>query len=365
MLFGGTLADRFGYKTCILLGLTLRATGFASLGLATTFPTVLGAAIVSGLGGAVFSPASRAYISVSAPQRRAEIFALENAFSQAGALLGPLVGLALLGISLETVALTSAAVFFCLMVFQSRFLPVVHSPSGGASMSILAGWAEVLRNRPFVLFAIAMFGQFTLINQLYLGLPLEIERLTGSETGISGLFIVSSIVTILLQVQVTSFFKKRIRTAYAIVIGLCIMGLAFVPSLLSAVLLDGTTDEIDLLSSDGLVLLLPLLSAGLLAVGVMVANPFALEMVPKLGKAHLTATYFGVYQTASGFGALAGNSLTGVAFDQQERLGVEGLPWLFMVALGFFCAAFMFTLSRRPEFQDRPAREPEAAATTA
>jgi MFS family permease len=365
MLFGGTIADRIGYKTSILLGLTLRAAGFAAMGMAETFPTVLAAAIVSGLGGAVFSPATRAYMAVSASGRRAEVFALENAFSQAGALLGPLVGLALLGISLRTVALVSAAVFFGLMVFQSRFLPDVRSPAPGGSASIRSGWAEVLRNRPFILFAIAMFGQFTLINQLYLGLPLEIERLTGGEAGISGLFIVSSVVTILLQVQVTSFMKARFRPAAAIVIGLLIMGLAFVPSLLSAALIDGQSEAIDLTSAAGLVLVLPLLSAGLLAFGVMVANPFALEMVPRLGTTGLTATYFGVYQTAAGFGATAGNVLTGIAFDQQERLGFAGLPWLFMVALGAACALFMLSLSRRQEFIERSAAtEPATAGTT-
>ncbi|MGE0058049.1 MAG: MFS transporter [Dehalococcoidia bacterium] len=364
-IFGGTLADRVGYKFAILVGLTLRAAGFAALGLAESFPTVLAAAVVSGLGGAVFSPASRAYYSGSAKERRAEVFALDNAFSQAGALIGPLIGLALLAVSLRTVAITSASVFFTLMLFQSRFLPEVRPAAGMAMTSIRAGWGEVLHNRQFVLFAIAMFGQFTLINQLYLGLPLEIERLTGSQTGVSALFIISSVLTIVLQVQVTSFFKRRLRPPYAITAGLFVMGLAFLPALISASVLDSNDEAVNLFSAEGAVLLLPLLSAALLAFGVMIANPFALEMVPRLGRDGLTATYFGVYATASGIGATTGNVLTGIAFDQQDALGLPGLPWLFMILLGAFCAVFMFNLARSARFQAAAEAPPSPTTVSA
>lgn len=342
-IVGGTIADRLGYKFGILLGLTLRSAGFAALGLAETFPAVLAAAIVSGLGGAVFSPSGRAYIAVSAPGRRAEVFALENAFSQAGALLGPLAGLALLGFSLRVVALASGSVFILLMVFQSRFLPEVDRNGSTAPLTVRAGLAEVLHNRTFILFSIAMFGQFTLMNQLYLGLPLEIERLTGSRAGISGMFVIASVLTILLQVAVTSFLKPRVSPSSAIAAGLAVMGLAFVPVLLSATFLDGGGGKV--------LLALPLLSATILAIGVMIANPFALELVPKLGRDGLTATYFGVYSTASGVGATTGNVLTGIAFDQQDRIGFGGLPWLFMVALGLACAVFMALLGRSRQFR--------------
>jgi len=362
--FGGGFADRVGYKLAIMVGLSVRAIGFAGLGLASSFPAVLAAAIVSGLGGAVFSPASRAYMSDSVPGQRAEAFALDNAFTQAGTLLGPLLGLALLSFDFRAVALVAAGVFLALMLFQSTFLPDVKPAGAESRPSMRAGWGEVLRNRPFVLFAIAMFGQFTLVNQLYLGLPLEIERLTNSQSGVGALFIVASVLTILLQIKVTSFLKPRVRPPVAIAAGLLIMGLAFLPTLVSASAIGERQETVKLFSSASAVLLLPLCSSVLLALGVMVATPFSLEMVSRFGRGGLTATYFGVFTTASGIGATAGNVLTGIAFDKQESMGFQGLPWLFMIGLGAACGLFMLRLSRRPDFQqvDQAALSPGAPA---
>jgi hypothetical protein len=44
--------------------------------------------------------------------------------------------------------------------------------------------------------------------------------------------------------------------------------------------------------------------------------------------------------------------LTGIAFDRQNDLGLPGLPWLLMIALGCACAAVMLALSRSREFKE-------------
>jgi hypothetical protein len=57
---------------------------------------------------------------------------------------------------------------------------VAPGPSGNARRrTVLHGWRDVLDNRLFLLFALAYSGQLVAYNQLYLLLPLEVERARG------------------------------------------------------------------------------------------------------------------------------------------------------------------------------------------
>jgi len=250
--------------------------------------------------------------------------------------------------------LLASGVFFFLMVLQSRFLPRAEQNTATRAPSVLEGLGEVLSNRLFLLFAVAMLGQFTLMNQLYLGLPLEIERLTGGQSPVGALFTVSAILTIALQVPVTALLRRRWPPARAMALGLGLMASAFIPPLAGSLLLaDAASDSSPgWLSTDALRLLPVMLSAGILALGIMIANPFALESVPRLGHNRLTATYFGVFSMASGIGATLGNLTMGYTFEKQADLNLMGPPWLVMVAIGGACAALMLVLGRRPELAE-------------
>lgn len=65
-LIGGTLADRLGYKPMIIAGMVLRVIGFATLGLAGSVPALIAASAATGLAGALFNPATRAYLAADA-----------------------------------------------------------------------------------------------------------------------------------------------------------------------------------------------------------------------------------------------------------------------------------------------------------
>jgi MFS family permease len=71
-LVGGSLADRLGYKPMIVAGLILRTAGLALLGLVDSVPALLVASTATGLAGALFNPAVRAYVANDAGQRRVE-----------------------------------------------------------------------------------------------------------------------------------------------------------------------------------------------------------------------------------------------------------------------------------------------------
>src|SRR6185436_15646150 len=120
--------------------------------------------------------------------RRAEAFALLGMTLDVGAVLGPLIGALLLGYDFRAVAFTAGGLFLVLGYLQYRYLPERDfSESPGqppGRQAVLDDWREVLANRPFVLFSLAMFGYFALINQEYLGIPLEVRRVTGGDASL-------------------------------------------------------------------------------------------------------------------------------------------------------------------------------------
>ncbi|MFD3959701.1 MDR family MFS transporter [Micromonospora tulbaghiae] len=350
-LVGGTLADRFGYKPMIIAGMALRIVGFATLGLVESVPALIAASAATGLAGALFNPATRAYLAADAGERRVEAFALFNVFYQAGILLGPLVGMVLTGIDFRITCLTAAGIFAVLSIVQIRALPArrandTKAQADGRRESVLAQWRGILANRPFLLFSLAMIGSYVMTFQVYLALPLEVRRLGGEgefgSAAVAVLFAVSGLSTILGQTRVTAWCKARMEPGRALVWGLLTMGLAFVPLLLATAVPvpDGGL---------GLWLLAavpPAVSALLLALGTMIAYPFEMDTIVRLSGNRLVATHYGLYNTICGIGITVGNLLTGAALDAARNAGLSALPWIVLSLLGLGCAAALYGLDR-------------------
>ncbi|GAQ66792.1 multidrug resistance protein MdtH [Streptomyces scabiei] len=368
-LLGGTLADRLGYKPMIIAGLMLRIIGFATLGLVESVPALLAASAATGLAGALFNPAVRAYLAADAGERRVEAFALFNIFYQAGILLGPLVGMVLSGVSFRVTCLVAAGIFALLSVVQIRALPARRGDDAEADRNdqgegVLKQWRGIFANRPFLLFSMAMIGSYVMSFQVYLALPLEVRRLGGQGTfgtaAVALLFAVSGLSTILGQTKVTAWCKARMEPGRALTWGLLTMGLAFVPLLVAAAapIPDG---------GPGLWLLAavpPALSALLLAVGTMIAYPFEMDTIVRLSGNRLVATHYGLYNTICGIGITFGNLLTGVALDAARAAGMSALPWVALLALGLACTAALHGLHRTGRLVP-PAREAQPEPTNA
>jgi len=344
-VIGGTLADRLGYKPLIIAGLTLRAAGFALFGFVDSLAGTLVAAILTGLAGALFGPALRAYLAAESPGRRAEVFALANLAGQVGTLLGPPVGVALLAFSFRLVCVAAGVIFLGLMLLQFRYLPRRVDLLAEGPRPVLRDWGEVLANRGFLLFAAVMLAYSVLLSQMYLTLPLEARRATGSDVAVGSLFVLSSILAIVGQVRVTAWCEARYRPPEAVALGLALMTVGFAAPLVAALAghIKPAGSAAPTLASLGPTLI----AMTFLTVGAMVASPFAMAMVPRFGRDRLIATYFGFYAMAGGIGSTVGNALVGAALDAQSRPGLVGLPWGLMLALGAGAAVALRHLDRR------------------
>ncbi|MEU1405614.1 MFS transporter [Streptomyces sp. NPDC005728] len=363
-LAGGTLADRLGYKPVIVAGCVLRTLGFASLGLVDSLPALLAASAATGLAGALFNPAVRAYLAADAGERRVEAFALFNVFYQAGILLGPLVGMVLTGVNFRVTCLVAAGIFALLSLVQIRALPARRKGTGeergGDREGVLTQWRGILANRPFLLFSAAMIGSYVLTFQVYLALPLEVRRLGGEgefgTAAVAVLFAVSGLSTILGQTRVTAWCKARYEPGQALVRGLAAMSLAFVPLLFAtAVRVPESGMGLRLLAT-----VPPTLAALLLAVGTMIAYPFEMDTIVRLSGDRLVATHYGLYNTVCGIGITVGNLLTGVALDSARASGMPALPWISLTVLGLACAAALYGLHATGRLQV-PVTEPRPA----
>ncbi|GFE13522.1 putative ABC transporter, permease protein [Streptomyces glebosus] len=350
-LVGGALADRFGYKPLIVAGCVLRTLGFATLGLVDSLSALLAASAATGLAGALFNPAVRAYLAAAAGDRRLEAFALFNVFYQAGILLGPLVGMVLTGVNFRVTCLVAAGIFALLSLVQIRALPArgdESAPDGGGrrEAGLPSPWRGVLANRPFLLFSGAMIGSYVLSFQVYLALPLEVRRLGGDgefgTAAVAGLFAVSGLSTILGQTRVTRWCKARMTAGRALARGLLTMGLAFVP-LLAATALPVPAEGP---GRWALAAVPPALCALLLALGTMITYPFEMDTIVRLSGNRLVATHYGLYNTICGIGITLGNLLTGAALDASRSAGLPALPWIALPVLGLACSAALYGLHR-------------------
>ncbi|MFF0622474.1 MFS transporter [Streptomyces sp. NPDC004296] len=331
-IVGGSASDRLGARGVIIAGCALRTVGFALFALGDSLPLLLAASVLSGFAGALFNPAVRTYLAQEADARKAEAFALFSMFATTGALIGPLLGSALLLVDFRTSALTAAGIFAVLTIAQALVLPARQvTPSKG---TVFADWREVLGNRAFLAFALAMVGMFNLENQLYLLLPDGARRATGWDGAAGIVFLVGTVSNLALQLRLTRALTSRGSRARWIAVGLAVMGVAFLPPALAA-------------DAAGWLGAVPvLLGALLLYLGVMVAQPFVMELVPDFGRPELTGTYFGIFYVVSGIAAAVGNTVVGWAMDTGARDDAGWLPWACCALFGLASAAGVAWLRR-------------------
>ncbi|MEV3929920.1 MULTISPECIES: MFS transporter [unclassified Streptomyces] len=343
-LIGGSAADRLGARGVIIVGCAIRTAGFALFAFGDGLPVLLAASVLSGVAGALFNPAVRTYLAQEAGERRAEAFALFNVFATTGALIGPLLGSALLLVDFRASALTAAGIFALLTVAQALVLPAreVAPATGG----VAADWHEAVGNRAFLAFALAMVGMFTLENQLYLLLPAGARQATGWDGAAGLVFLVGTVAGIAFQLRLTRALKGRGSRGRWIATGLVLMGLAFLPPMLVA----GTDAPPDGVLDATLRALPVLTGALLLHLGVMIAQPFVMELIPAFGRPALTGTYFGLFYAVSGVAAALGNAAVGRAMDAARLGGGESpaalLPWACCLAAGLASAAAVTWLHR-------------------
>lgn len=346
-LVGGAISDRWGARYTMVAGCIVRVSGYLLLAAADNFSLFLAGAIVTGIGGALFSPALESLVAAAEERRepagkhRPTLFASLVIVGEFGAVAGPLLGSLLLGFGFE-VTLYVASTIFAVMAFVFwRFLPrAVRSvqPTDAAvpKHQLLA----CLRDKRFVAFACFFSVSLLAHNQLYFGLPVELRR-SGLDAGALGfVFAYASLLTVTLQWPIAKLMR-RFGERNALTLGLSLKAAGF-----TAVAVLATQPPIASLPA------LPALALVTgLCLGNMCANPTAMRLVLDFAGGRPTGAYYGLLASCGGAMVLIGNTAMAPLYEFADQTSTAAAsPWLFTGVIAVVSAVAI----RR--FVPRPAR---------
>jgi MFS family permease len=162
-LWGGVMTDRVTRKKPLAsIGYLVTAVGVAAIGLCTSWAQVLICRVVAWVGrGSRTAPRDVLLTEATTPATTGKAFGLERAGDALGAVIGPLVAVALLARGVEARHIMFASLLPGLLAFVSIALLVREAPAavhGGRAKSILGSLGET--GKPFhrYLVAILLFG---------------------------------------------------------------------------------------------------------------------------------------------------------------------------------------------------------------
>ncbi|EPW3924340.1 MDR family MFS transporter [Enterobacter sichuanensis] len=341
-IVGGALSDRFGAKVVILSGCVIRVAGYLLLAFGhALWPIILGACL-TGIGGALFSPSIEALLAKAGTQSeakgkrsRAEWFALFAVCGELGAVLGPVAGALLTGFGFRLVAMAGAGVFVIALVVLYFCLPA--SPQRAQTLNIQPWWTTFRQPR-FVAFIIAYSSWLLSYNQLYLALPVEIQRAGGDEKDLGPLFMLASVLIVVLQLPLARF-ARRMGAVRILPVGFLLLSAAF-----ASVAMFAATEP-----PEGWLRLMPSVCfVTLLTLGQMLLVPSAKDLVPRFAEESTLGAHYGALATAGGVAVLTGNLLFGSLLDRALVPSTQAMsPWL-LLALFPLCSAVALNIICRP-----------------
>lgn len=339
---GGGLTDRFGVRPILLTGISIRVLGFLIAATASSTVHLMIGVILIGFAAALFSPAAEAALATagrdserSGGTTRAEIFSFDTFFSRTGALIGPVLGALLIGIGFAITCWVAAGIFAVLFFAHLFLIPAVRTDN---TTPLLRGWATVLRNKVFLIFALAYSTYLVSYNQQYLALPVELTRARGNQEDLGWMFVYSSVLILLLQLPLAQKAQLAPRQRS--------LGAGF-SLVASGFLLLAIASMFPPLP--GVWALAPAVAMlTLMHVGQMLSVPIARDFVGVLAGEKNLGAYFGFLNTFGGLAVLVSSLILGYLLDAAATPQPQAaLPWLLMSLISAASAVAMVVLCRR------------------
>lgn len=319
------LAHSIGGKNLLLLGCFTQASGFLCLALASQPNLLITGAFLTGIGGALFAPAKNLLMNEAGlgdhKLKTEKVQQLKNSVSIAGELgsiVGPLLGLWLVGLGFHVLAWGGVLIFVVAMIWLAKKLPASFYYPAMPDKKIT--WQTVLQNRRFLLFVLAYSSYLFSYSQLFLALPLTIRHLGGESQYIGLLFAFSVLISLLIQIGLRNFTSKK--ESQALVMGFATLSLAFLYMAFIAIRHQTT----------GWHGYLPLLMfVFFINCGQFLIVPAAKRIVTYFAAGNDTAPYYQALALSGGITVLVGSPIVGELMEStRHSLTLAGLPWFFM-----------------------------------
>lgn len=324
---GGALADRFGAKGLILIGLTIRVVAFGAMAWADTFPALLLLGVLAALGGSLFdSPSAAAIAALTTEEERLRFYSLRGVMTGLGMTLGPLIGSALLKVDFKLVAYLSGALYLVCWLITAPLLPNVKV--GASEQPLTHGVKLALRDRSFLTLIALLMGYWFMWVQLTLSVPLKGEALSGDKGSVGTVYLVNSLITIFLQIPLVRWVERYLPPMQAMIAGTTLMGLAMGSIALTQ-------------SFVGLLVCIALFSIGN---SVALANQNI--VIAARARPEARGSYFGVSSIAIAFGGSLGNFFGSALYGASLDSSAVGVPWLVIGSIGIGSAIGLWLLDR-------------------
>lgn len=293
----GMTADRIGLKQVLCLGLIVRAVGFALFALNNQISTLFLAAVISGLGGAMFNPASSGIIScLTLPEYRLKVVSVQKLINNVGIVLSAGLGSLLIRFNFALLSLVCGSIYLVLAIVSYFFLEKVETQPKKLSYKNMSH--IVLTDQRFLSYTLTSTGLWYLYMQLYLTVPLQAYAITGDKTLVPLVNMVVAVVVIFLQYPLIHWLGKKLSLYDNISVAAVFLG--------SGLLVIGVSGSLI-----GLV-------AGLavFACGIIIVEPTNFDITARLAKKEMNATYFGFASIAMAVGGGMSQVMGGWLFQQ-------------------------------------------------
>jgi DHA1 family multidrug resistance protein-like MFS transporter len=325
---GGMIADRIGLKKTLVFGVFIRGIGFFSFGICTEVWQFFAAAIISGIGGALFEPSFQAaFARLSPKEHRKALFSFKNVITNVGMIGSTLVGGLLSSIDFFYLSLFSGLLFIIIGIICSLNLPRIKVEVTNNSWVQDIGY--IITDIRFVIYTVILIGYYYLFMQMFLTIPKLAENLLGNSKGVAYAYATISLSVILGQMQVAKWLNRYTNRLTWIGIGSLVMGMglflfSFAPNL--PILLIFCT---------------------IFALGTMIAGPIIMDVVPMLAPRNKLASYYGFNGYSLAIGGALSTTAGGWFYDLGSKYEVPYLPWLICLLVAVFVLLGLIGLERK------------------
>ena len=304
VLIGGMLADRLGARNATVLSMSSSAVLIASLLYLHDYVVLLIAVAAVGLVSQIFRPASATLLSELTPEsRQVMIFAMYRFGLNIGATVAPLLGFALYNLDHQRFTLlfwgeALVALIYAGLAMVALPRRTTGSAEGHAAAAVPSGgYADVLRDRRYVLYLIATLLNAGVYTQYLSTLPLDVKAEGVPVFWYTVAVALNGVLVIAFELPLTKLsqrwpFKLTVGLTFLLVaIGVGCYGLPLGPAVIIVGTLIWTTAEV-------------------------IGAPTVFAYPAMAGPAHLKGRYIGSFQFMFGLGQAVGPVVGGALFTQ-------------------------------------------------
>jgi MFS family permease len=313
---GGALADRFGRRTTMLMGLVTSAAATIGLAFARGPGLLATLAFAASLLGETYRPAAHAAVAdLVAGDARRHAFGLVYWAVNLGMAVGLLAAGLVAERSLVALFLADAATSVACAVLLVALVPETR-PARSGHDPVLAGLVRVFSDRTYLVFLGLTVAALTVFCQWQLALPLDLAAHGLGPAAFSWLMALNCGVVVVLQPLVGARLR-RVDSSHLLALSALLMGLGYGINVVGgrlAVYVVGTL---------------------LWTLAELVGFPTASALVADLAPVELRGRYQGAYAMTFGVALMLGPLLAGATL---ERLGAATL-WAGCLVVGVTVAA--------------------------